>query len=200
MMIQQLVLGLYGTNCYIVYDETDKNGIVIDPGYTPELVLQELERLGVHLDAVLLTHGHFDHVGGAREIHEKTGCRVFIDEKDTHLPEYLTAGPLCYTDLYGEGSDVSFGRLKFHVIETPGHTPGSVCLFCGDTLFSGDTLFRGNCGRTDGPGGSWKEICRSLKRLSELTGDYSVRPGHGEPTTLRREQLYNSFILEARRK
>lgn len=200
MTIKKIVLGLYGTNCYIVYDETTMKGAVIDPGYTPELVLQELEHLHVILEAVLLTHGHFDHVGGVRTIHEATGCRVYLNEKDTQLPEYITAGPLCYTDFYREGSDLDIGRLHFHIIETPGHTPGSVCLFCEDALFTGDTLFKGNCGRTDGPGGSWKEICRSLNRLSQLTGDYQVLSGHGEATTLRREQLYNAFMLEASRK
>ena len=200
MTVKTIVLGLYGTNCYIVYVENTKNGVVIDPGYTPELVLQELETLGVKLQAVLLTHGHFDHVGGARFLHETTGCKVYLNKKDTALPEYLTAGPLCYTDFYGEGTELTFDSLHFRVIETPGHTPGSVCLFCEDTLFSGDTLFKANCGRTDGPGGSWKEICSSLNRLSQISNDYTVLSGHGEATTLRREQLYNSFMLEAGRR
>ena len=199
MTVKMIVLGLYGTNCYIVYDENTMNGIVIDPGYTPELVLQELNNLGVKLQAVLLTHGHFDHVGGTRALHEATGCKVYLNEKDSKLPEYLTAGPLFYTDFYGEGDELDFDSLHFRVIETPGHTEGSICLFCGDTIFSGDTLFKANVGRTDGPGGSWKEICRSLRRLSEITGDYKVLSGHGEPTTLRREQLYNSFMQEANR-
>lgn len=93
---------------------------------------------------------------------------------------------------------MTFGTLRFHVIETPGHTPGSVCLLSEDVIFSGDTLFKGSCGRTDGPGGSWKDMCRSLQRLAEIQRDYQVLPGHGEATTLRREQLYNAFMQEAR--
>ena len=197
MKTDRIILGSYGTNCYIVYDETTMNGVVIDPGYTPELVLERLGQLQVRLKAGLLTHGHFDHVGGARAIRDATGCQVYLHEADTALPEYLTAGPLCYTDFYGEGSELTFDSLRFAVIHTPGHTPGSVCLFCGDTLFSGDTLFQGSCGRTDGPGGDWDEMCASLRRLRDIPGDYKVRSGHGPDTTLRKEQMYNVFIQEA---
>lgn len=198
MKIKQLTLGLYATNCYIVYDEATRDSVVIDPGYTPEVILQELEQLQLQPQAILLTHGHFDHVGGVAPLYAELGCRVYLCQKDTQLPPYITAGQLCYTDFYAEGDDLTFGALRFHVIETPGHTPGSVCLLCEDVIFSGDTLFKGSCGRTDGPGGSWKDMCRSLQRLAEIQRDYQVLPGHGEATTLRREQLYNAFMQEAR--
>lgn len=197
MKLETIVLGQYGTNCYILYDEATKEGIITDPGYTPEWVLECLEKRGVRLQAILLTHGHFDHVGGVRAIHEATGCKVYLCKRDLAMPEYLTAGPLCYTDLYDDGDELDFGPLHFRVLATPGHTPGSVCLLCGDLLFSGDTLFAGNCGRTDGPGGSWKDVCQSLRRLYELEGNYQVLPGHGNATTLQKERLGNAFMLEA---
>ena len=197
MKIKQLTLGLYATNCYIVYDEATRDSVVIDPGYTPEVISQELEQLQLQPQAILLTHGHFDHVGGVAPLYAELGCRVYLCQKDTQLPPYITAGQLCYTDFYAEGDDSTFGALRFHVIETPGHTPGSVCLLSEDVIFSGDTLFKGSCGRTDGPGGSWKDMCRSLQRLAEIQRDYQVLPGHGEATTLRREQLYNAFMQEA---
>lgn len=198
MTIKQLTLGLYATNCYIVYDEETYDCVVIDPGYTPEVIAQELEHLQLQPQAILLTHGHFDHVGGVAPLHAKTGCQVYLSQKETQLPEYITAGQLCYTDFYAEGDDITFGKLRFHIVETPGHTPGSVCLFCENVIFSGDTLFKGSCGRTDGPGGSWKEMCHSLNRLADIKGDYQVLAGHGERTTLHKEQLYNAFMLEAR--
>lgn len=199
MKMTSMQLGLYETNCYIIYDETTMDGVITDPGYTPELVLQRLAELGVHLKAILLTHGHFDHVGGVRAIAEATGCQVYLNEKDTSMPSYLTAGPLYYTDCYDEGDEVTIGPLKFRVLSTPGHTPGSVCLLCGNAMFSGDTLFRGSCGRTDGPGGSWQQIMQSLKKLGSLAMDYDVYPGHGPSTTLQYEKLGNRFMREAMR-
>ncbi len=199
MKMTSMQLGLYETNCYIIYDETTMDGVITDPGYTPELVLQRLAELGVHLKAILLTHGHFDHVGGVRAIAEATGCQVYLNEKDTSMPSYLTAGPLYYTDTYDEGDEVTIGPLQFKVLSTPGHTPGSVCLLCGNAMFSGDTLFRGSCGRTDGPGGSWQQIMQSLKKLGSLAMDYDVYPGHGPSTTLQYEKLGNRFMREAMR-
>ena len=200
MKITSLQLGLYQTNCYIIYDETTKIAAITDPGYTPELVLQKLDELGLHLDAILLTHGHFDHVGGVKTIAEATGCRVFLNERELTMPPYMTAGTLYYTDSYDEGDTVMVGSMTFHVMATPGHSPGSVCLICGDALFCGDTLFCGSCGRTDCPGGSWSQILQSLKRLGQIERDYTVYPGHGTSSSLRREQRGNHFMLEAMRK
>lgn len=115
------------------------------------------------------------------------------------MPAYMTAGTLFYTDTYDEGDVISVGNLRFRVLATPGHSPGSVCLICGNALFSGDTLFRGNCGRTDCPGGSWEQMLQSLKRLGQMEENYDVYPGHGPATNLQREQRGNHFILEALR-
>lgn len=200
MKIESIQLGLYETNCYIIYDEETKIAAITDPGYTPEKVLAKLDQLGLTLDSILLTHGHFDHVGGVKEIAEKTKCRVFINEVETSMPAYLTAGELYFTDTYDEGSEFDVGPMHFHVLSTPGHSPGSVCLICGNAMFTGDTIFCGSCGRTDCPGGSWTQILASLKRLYELPGDYDLYPGHGTTSTLRTERLGNSFMMEAARR
>lgn len=199
MKLTSLKLGLYETNCYIIYDEQTNDAVITDPGYTPELVLQKLSELGLHLKAILLTHGHFDHVGGVRAIAEATGCRVYLNERETSMPSYLTAGPLYYTDAYDEGDTVTIGSMQFHVLATPGHTPGSVCLLCENAMFSGDTLFRGSCGRTDCAGGSWQQIMQSLRKLGEIEQDYDVYPGHGPSTSLQYEKRGNSFMREAMR-
>lgn len=110
----------------------------------------------------------------------------------------MTRG-LSWTNTYGEGDTLSLDSISFRVLHTPGHTPGSVCLIAGNLLFSGDTLFAGSCGRTDFPGGSWKDMLASLKRLAQLEGDYTVLPGHGEASTLETERATNPYMKEALR-
>ena len=192
--MKHLALGAYQTNCYLVWDETSPTCVVIDPGYEPDTVLAEAKKLGKEIAAIFLTHGHFDHVGGVREIAAETGCRVYLCDADLAMPPQMTAGPLYYTNIYGEGSFVEEAGLSFKVLHTPGHTPGSVCLLCENVLFSGDTLFWGSCGRTDLPGGSWATIRVSLKRLADLSGDFDVYPGHGDFTTLSFERKMNPYM------
>ena len=192
--MKHLALGAYQTNCYLVWDETSPTCVVIDPGYEPDTVLAEAKKLGKEIAAIFLTHGHFDHVGGVREIAAETGCRVYLCDADLAMPPQMTAGPLYYTNTYSEGSFVEEAGLSFKVLHTPGHTPGSVCLMCENALFSGDTLFWGSCGRTDLPGGSWATIRVSLKRLADLSGDFEVYPGHGDATTLSFERKMNPYM------
>lgn len=194
LSIHPLTLGLYQTNCYIVSQEGSCTCCVIDPGYTPEVVLAAVNRLGLRLEAILLTHGHFDHVGGVRDLAAETGCRVYLCAEELSMPPTMTAGPLYYTDTYREGDKLHLAGLDFTVLQTPGHTPGSVCLAAEDTLFSGDTLFAGSCGRTDLPGGDRAAMTRSLKRLAALDTDYWILPGHGEATSLREEKRYNPYL------
>lgn len=193
MKIYTLPLGQLETNCYLVADE-DGNTAVIDPAAAPERILQTARDSGLTIQAILLTHGHFDHVGAVAGLTQALRCPVWMHESELTLPEYLTDGPLYYTDGYGEGDTVTAGKLNFSVLHTPGHTPGSVCLRCEDALFSGDTLFAGSCGRTDFSGGSGSEMCRSLRRLAQLPGDLAVYPGHGEATTLEREKRVNPYM------
>ena len=193
MKIYTLPLGQLETNCYLVADG-DGVAAVIDPAAAPERILQTARDSGLTIQAILLTHGHFDHVGAVAGLTQALRCPVWMHESELTLPEYLTDGPLYYTDGYGEGDTVTAGKLNFSVLHTPGHTPGSVCLRCEDALFSGDTLFAGSCGRTDFSGGSGSEMCRSLRRLAQLPGDLAVYPGHGEATTLEREKRVNPYM------
>ena len=194
LKIHSFPLGDYMTNCYIIHDEASKACCVIDPGYDAGDILDVLDRKGLALQAVLLTHGHFDHVGAVRELAAETGCQVYLHELELTMPPMITAGKLHYTHTYAEGDVLNLAGLTIEVLHTPGHTPGSVCLKAEDALFSGDTLFAMSCGRTDLPGGSWKTIQDSLKRLSALKEDLRVYPGHGESTTLAMEKRYNPYM------
>ena len=192
MNIKTLILGPLQVNCYILW-ETEQC-LVIDPGFEPERVMKTCDELGLKIQAILLTHGHFDHVGGVKKIAEKTGCQVFLHPDELSLPPFITSGKLYYTDTYAEGDEITLAGMTFTVLHTPGHTPGAVCLHFGDHLFTGDTLFAGSCGRTDLPGGSFATIKASLKRLASLPGNASIYPGHGEETTLEAERKNNPYI------
>ena len=193
MNVKKLALGAYQTNCYLLW-EGDK-AVVIDPGYEPDTILRALETLGMDLSAILLTHGHFDHVGAVKELVAETGCEVYIHAAEAALPPMMTAGELYFTRTYAEGDTICpIPGLELTVLHTPGHTPGSVCLLWGDQMFSGDTLFAGSCGRVDFPGGNPQEMLRSLRRLASLEADYRVHPGHGESTTLAEEKRYNPYL------
>ena len=193
LKIHTLTLGLYQTNTYIIHEENSKSCCVIDPGYQANTILEKLDALGLTVEAILLTHGHFDHVGAVKDLAADTDCRVFLCAEDTALPPMLTAGPLYYTDTYADGTILNIAGLHIRVIHTPGHTPGGVCLLVDDVLFSGDTLFAGGCGRSD-LGGDWSTLVRSLKRLSQIEGYFKVLPGHGESTTLAYEKRYNPYM------
>ena len=197
MQIYTLCLGQLETNCYLVADG-DGIAAVIDPGDAPDTILEAARTHGLQIQAILLTHGHFDHVGGVRGLAEALRCPVWIHENELTLPTHLTAGTLYYTDNYTDGDTVTVGKLTFTVLHTPGHTPGSVCLRCENTLFSGDTLFAGACGRTDLPGGSRAQMVESLARLAAIPENLTVLPGHGEATTLSRERESNPCLRGGR--
>lgn len=202
MKIEAQQVGQLMTNCYIVWDENTKNAAVIDPGDDGAFIAQNLKKKGLTLQYILLTHGHFDHIGGVDELLETCGSspKVYISEKDMALPsafgENVHLDPSVVT-FWLHGDVITMDSISFKVMATPGHTPGSVCLICGDVIFSGDTLFQGSCGRTDFPGGSWKEMAASLKKLYQLPGDYTVFSGHTNSTTLDWERKTNVFMQSA---
>jgi glyoxylase-like metal-dependent hydrolase (beta-lactamase superfamily II) len=187
-------LGIYFVNCYLIHEENSKSCVAIDPGGNANKVMAFLEEKGLTLEAILLTHGHFDHVGAVKDLFEQTQCKVYLHTDDLLLPENFTAGPLFYTHEYDEGDVLEMAGLTIKVMHTPGHTEGSVCLMVDDCIFAGDTLFCHSCGRTDLPGGDPDALMASLARLKNLEGDYRVFPGHNRATTLAVEREYNPFM------
>ena len=195
LQTHHFVLGDYQTNCYAIrHHENTRSCCIIDPGYRPDLLLRYLEQEHLTLEAILLTHGHFDHVGAVKEIAAETDCKVYIHAAEDTMPPMMTAGKLYYTHTYGEGDTLHLAGLDISVIHTPGHTPGSVCLLVDNVMFSGDTLFADSCGRTDLPGGDWATIHESLRRIAAFETDYHIFPGHGESTTLAQEKRYNPYL------
>ena len=191
MNIRKLTLGLYQTNTYLLANDTE--AVVIDPGYEADTILDALA--GKTLKAILLTHGHFDHVGAVKELVAETGCDVWIHAAEATMPPMVTAGPLHFTHTYDEGDTISpIAGLELTVLHTPGHTPGSVCLLMGNEMFSGDTLFACSFGRTDLPGGDPRKMMESLRRLASLQGNFFIHPGHGGSTTLDAEKRFNPYM------
>lgn len=194
LTVHTLPLGYYQTNCYIFSQPDNSNCVVIDPGYDAFLIEEKLSELGLECEAILLTHGHFDHVGAVRDLAATTGCAVYIRPEELTMPPQMTAGPLYYTDFYPDKGQLSVAGLDFILLHTPGHTPGSVCLLTEDALFSGDTLFAGSCGRTDFPGGDPRQMAASLRRLKELPDHLNVYPGHGQASTIAYEKKHNFYF------
>lgn len=206
MKLESLTVGLIGTNCYLLWDESAGNAAaIVDPGGSADLILNKIKQEKLDVKMILLTHGHFDHVMGVPDLLEAyPDLPVYITETD--YPEARDGGQFGYrmgevssVQFYDEGDTVELGRLKIDVLRTPGHTPGSVTLRVEDVLLTGDTLFCGSCGRTDLRGGSYEQIMQSLKRLGELKGDFHVCPGHEATSTLERERRSNPFLMEAMR-
>lgn len=194
MELRAFPVGSYQTNCYMAWETGSDKSIVIDPGYQPEYLLEQLRLLRKTPAAILLTHGHFDHVGGVKAIALETGCPVYIHEADLCLNSQITGGELYHTHTYRDGDTLELAGLTLQVLHTPGHTPGSVCLLCQNVMFAGDTLFAGTCGRTDLPYSDPYQMRDSLAKLAALEGNYHVLPGHGQDSTLDVEQKTNPFL------
>ena len=201
MKVKLLRVGPIGTNCYILEDDQTNLAAVIDPGDEPELIQEALEKEGVEVRYLLLTHGHYDHTTAVPALHRVyPQADIYIHQADANgagSTLFPLAGEVDDLKLYDEGDVIRLGDHEIQVLHTPGHSPGSVTLKVEDVLFTGDTLFAGSCGRTDLRGGSYEQIMQSLKRLGELKGDFHVCPGHEATSTLERERQYNPFLREA---
>ena len=183
--MKELTVGSLGTCCYIVWAEGGTGCAVIDPGGEPERIREACA--GRKIKAILLTHGHFDHIRAVGEL-ARDGAEIVIHRDDAPMltdpdmnagwlaGEHVTAPPASRT--VREGDKITCGGVTFTVLHTPGHTQGSVCYQTGDWLFTGDTLFHGGCGRTDLPGGSMQQLTDSLRRLYPLAHQYQIFPGH----------------------
>ncbi len=196
MLIKTIPVGQLETNCYVVTDEQTLDCAVIDPGDESNTILDYLESNHLRCRAILLTHGHYDHVGAVESLQEETGATVYMHPADDHSKNGDLHTPFSLPangKYYGDGDRVEVSGLHFEVMATPGHTRGGVTLRCGNALFTGDTLFKGSCGRTDLPGGDMDAELESLKKLCSLPGDYEVYPGHMDSSTLSRERLFNYY-------
>lgn len=199
-------LGPVETNCYIVFDDEEKKAVIIDPADEADILISGLEELGTSLCAILLTHGHFDHIQAVPAIKEKFKVPVYVHCADEELLKDpamfgLSSVKIFLKDddvrLYG-GETLDFPGMSFKVIHTPGHTKGSVSYYLEDPgiLFSGDTLFCHSWGRTDFPGGSEKEIFKSIKeKLLPLPEETLVLPGHNSETTIKEERRVHRFTF-----
>lgn len=193
-----------GENTYLL--EKDGHALIIDPGCAPAPVLAELEVKELTLDAILLTHNHFDHIVSAEGIREKTGAEIWIHGLDAkalmdpalnYSAGYPGVGTLSFkADRIFEEGRLPLSQWEIEVIHTPGHTKGSCCFMIEGRLFSGDTLFRESVGRTDLQGGNYGELMKSVKKLAQLPEYIKVYPGHGSPTTLGHEVNSNPFLGE----
>ena len=209
--IGRVTLGVCATNCYFLYREGQKgeNGltetIVIDPGDRGAQIYEALTQKGFHVNAILLTHGHFDHIWGANELRRLSGAKIYAYEGEKSLCEdaeknvSAQAGrpETVQADFYEkDGTVLSLAGFSLKLIATPGHTGGSCCYYLEEekVLFSGDTLFEGSVGRTDFPTGSMSSLVRSIKeKLLVLPEDVVVYSGHGDTTTIGDEKKYNPY-------
>lgn len=203
--VTELTFPGFTANCWLVSDEDTKEAFLTDPGAYGVRQSEYIKSQGVNLRYILLTHGHYDHILGVRQfkeafpeakivIHtEDAGC-LTSPVKSLAITQALRFPKTEADVLVSDGDRLPFGNNEIEVIHTPGHTRGSVCFKLGDMLLTGDTLFRGTVGRTDFPGGSYKEMLSSVQKLAGLDGDYKVYPGHEGTTTLENERRNNPYM------
>jgi len=206
LKIGRMMLGVCQTNCYFVYREGSSKVIFIDPADYGDQIFQAMKNNGFEVAAILLTHGHFDHIWGCSRLRQLTSAPVYAyeGEEEVLLSSDLNvsagAGRACTVKantLLKDGEEVTIEGMTFKLIATPGHTQGSCCYYFEEAhmLISGDTLFEESVGRTDLPTGSMSTLVRSVKdKLFELPDDVVVYPGHGDSTTIGHEKKYNPFI------
>ena len=202
MSIKRFEIGPLSTNCYIYTDDKTGESVIVDPAFCSEKLLYEIEKTNIKY--ILLTHAHADHIMAVHAVKEKTNAKIVahINEAERLLSATanLHSAIGCYLEDYvpesidiaaNDGDVLEFGEKTITIIHTPGHTDGSLCFIIGDVIFCGDTVFQGSYGRTDLPTGNFSELIDSFYKLTQLTGDYIMLPGHQESTTLKDERNFN---------
>jgi hydroxyacylglutathione hydrolase len=207
MIHEILPVGMLQCNCSIFGDEQTREAIVVDPGDNIPQILEILARHALRVKAIVITHAHIDHIGGAAKLKQVTGAPVYMNENDAELRDqldvqaaWLGMAPPERTEIdtpAREGDVLELGAAEFQILATPGHTQGSISLWipAENKLVAGDTLFRESIGRTDLPGGNDRQITQSIReKLFKLPDDVTVIPGHGEVTTIGHEKRFNPFV------
>jgi len=206
MKVIRITGGPLPTNCYILTDDVTGATAVIDPGFEEQELTDAVSAAGnENVKAILLTHGHFDHIMGVNKLKSLTNAKIYIYSDDTQfttddslnlsfMSAPLRVGAFTADVTLNDGDVIELGSLRIRVLHTPGHTIGSCCYLVEDAIFTGDTLMKCSCGRTDFPTGSYPQMIDSLKKIENLEGDYHVYPGHEGETTMEYERKNNPFM------
>lgn len=206
MKIKRFVVGPLESNCFLIMDEISRECFVTDPGDEPDTILEFIRENQLSVKYLICTHAHFDHVGALSDMAKETHARIVLHEAE--LPIYESSeehasmwgfdiAPLPRPELFvNDGDVISIGNLRFEILHTPGHSPGSISIYGEGILITGDTLFAGSVGRTDLPGGDTVKLKASFRRLMSLPDRVRVLPGHGPETTIGHERMENFFAAE----
>lgn len=205
LQVEILIVGPLYSNCYIVWDDSNKEGAIIDPGDDADIILKKICELNIKIKCILATHGHFDHVGAVASLKKELKVEFLAHKGDDFFIEDAKNAafrwgvnieqPPMPDRFIEDGEKIKIGKFELEVLHTPGHSPGGVSFLYGRMLFGGDTLFQGSIGRTDFRKGSFEVLSKSIKtRLYTLPDDAVVYTGHGPVTTIGDEKKYNAFV------
>lgn len=204
MIIEKIVEPYFGENMYVLVDEKTKKCAVVDPGGAVDKILNYINKNSLKLEYILLTHGHGDHIGSVNFIKSKTNAKVVAHSEEREIlldkRKNLSYSMHCGAqeldaDIYVNDKDkLDLGELRLTFLHTPGHTKGCMCIRVNDEMFTGDTLFAGSIGRTDLYSGDYKQIEKSLKKLSRYEDNVKIYPGHGPNSTLGIEKMSNPYM------